>query len=114
MDSAVGAICAAEQDLFWPYHDTLFANQTGGAAVLQKDFLEQIAIAIGANSRQFNDCMDSGSARRTVNDLRSEGQRLGVNSTPTFFINGAPVNGNQPLGVFTEAIDAALAEAGAS
>lgn len=114
MDSAVGAVCAAEQDMFWPYHDTLFDNQSLGAAVFQKSFLKQIAVAIGADSGQFDDCLGSGTARRAVNDLRSDGERLSVDSTPTFFINGVPLKGNQSLSVFTEAIDAALAEAGAS
>lgn len=114
MDSAVGAVCAAEQDLFWPYHDTLFANQDGGIATLQKGFLQQIAVAIGADSGQFNDCLGSGAARRAVNDIRSDGEKLGVNSTPQFFVNGVLISGNQPLSVFTQAIDAALAEAGVS
>ncbi len=114
MDAAVGGICAAEQNLFWPYHDTLFANQDGGPAVYQKAFLEQIAVAIGADSGQFNDCLGGGAGRRAVNDYRSEGQSLGVNSTPSFFVNGELISGNQPLSVFTQAIDAALAEAGVS
>ena len=114
MDTAVGAVCAAEQDLFWPYHDTLFANQDGGAAIFQKDFLRQVAVAIGADAGEFNDCLGSGAARRAVNDMRSDGERLGVNSTPQFFVNGVLISGNQPLSVFTQAIDAALVEAGAS
>jgi len=114
MNAAVGAVCAAEQNLFWPYHDTLFANQGGGPAVFEKPFLEEIAVAIGANTREFNDCLDGGAARRTVNDIQSEGQNLGVNSTPTFFVNGELISGNQPLNVFTQAIDNALAEAGVS
>ncbi len=114
MDTAVGALCAAEQDLFWPYHDTLFANQSRGAVVFQKDFLKQIAVSIGADAGQFNYCLGSGSARRAVNDIRSEGESLGVNSTPTFFVNGELISGNQPLSVFTQAIEAALEEAGVS
>ncbi len=114
MNSAVGAVCAAEQNLFWPYHDTLFANQSSGPAVFEKPFLEEIAVAIGANAKEFNNCLDGGSARRTVNDIRTEGQSLDVNSTPTFFVNGQLISGNQPLSVFTQAIDNALAEAGVS
>lgn len=114
MNSAVGAVCAAEQNLFWPYHDTLFANQSAGPAVFEKPFLKDIAAAIGADTGTFNKCIDGGTARRTVNDIRSEGEKLGVNATPTFFINGALISGNRPLSEFTEAIDQALAEAGVS
>ena len=114
MNTAVGAVCAAEQNLFWPYHDTLFGNQSSGPAVFEKPFLEEIAVAIGADTKAFNKCLDGGSARRAVNDIQAEGQGLGVNSTPTFFINGELISGNQPLSVFTQAIDNALAEAGVS
>lgn len=114
MNAAVGAICAAEQNLFWPYHDTLFANQSGGPAVFEKPFLKEIAVGIGANAKAFNNCLDGGAARRTVNDIRSEGENLGVNATPTFFINGKRISGNRPLSEFVQAIDQALAEAGVS
>jgi protein-disulfide isomerase len=114
MNAAVGAVCAAEQNLFWPYHDTLFANQSSGPAVFEKPFLEDIAVAIGADAKAFNKCIDGGAARRTVNDIRSEGENLGVNATPTFFIDGQLLSGNRPLDEFTEAIDQALAEAGVS
>ena len=39
---------------------------------------------------------------------RQEGQELGVRSTPTFFINGKPLVGAQPVETFRAAIDGAL------
>jgi protein-disulfide isomerase len=42
----------------------------------------------------------------------AEGRALGVSSTPTFFINGRPLVGAQPVEAFREAIDAALARGG--
>jgi hypothetical protein len=42
------------------------------------------------------------------------GRAAGVNGTPTFFVNGVPLVGNEYLDVFRAAIDRALAEAHAS
>jgi protein-disulfide isomerase len=38
-----------------------------------------------------------------------EGERIGVNSTPTFYINGRPLVGAQPFEAFKQVIDEELA-----
>jgi protein-disulfide isomerase len=40
---------------------------------------------------------------------QAEAAKAGVDGTPTFFVNGAPLVGAQPLEAFTAAIDKALA-----
>lgn len=112
MDAAVGAACAAQQDLFWPFHNTLFANQSTIPDIYSQSNVKQIAAAIGANTRDFNSCFDGGGERRAVNAMTQEGRDLGINSTPMFFVNGELIQGNQPLSVFITAIDAALVAAG--
>jgi protein-disulfide isomerase len=44
----------------------------------------------------FNSCLDSGSRAAAVNRDIDEGFRAGVGGTPTFFINGRMMYGNQP------------------
>lgn len=115
VDAAMAALCAAEQDMFWPYHDTLFANQGGeNVGVFSKDNLRVVAEAVGLNMSDFNECFESGRHRRTVNDYLQQGRRDGISSTPMFFVNGELIQGAQPAQAFFEAIDKALAAAGAS
>jgi protein-disulfide isomerase len=63
----------------------------------------------------MRDCLESGRLAMTVQADMVEGRSLGVNGTPTFYVNGYPVVGAQPFQVFRTAISMAeegrLAEA---
>jgi protein-disulfide isomerase len=109
--AAEASECANEQHQFWPYHDALFATQAGenrGAFSTAK--LKQLARATGLDTTAFDSCLDSGRYRQVVQDERREGQRLGISSTPTFFVNGQIIKGMQPFAVFRDAIDQALTQ----
>ncbi len=63
------------------------------------------------DTEQFNTCLDSGKyAREVAQDLR-DGTNAGVNATPSFFINGQPVNGAVSYDRFKDLVEAALREA---
>jgi len=110
VDAAMAALCAADQNKFWPYHDTLFANQRGeNIGTFNRTSLRQIAQAVGLDMGQFDRCFDSGVKRRDVNDFLMEGRQRGVQSTPTFYINDQQILGAQPLEAFVNAIEQALA-----
>ncbi len=114
-DAAAAALCAAEQEKFWPFHDTVFANQNGeNEGTFAKANLKKIAQAVGLDMGKFNECFDSGRMMAEVNNYLSEGQKQGVQSTPTFYINGQQILGALPAQDFYNAIDQALAKAGAS
>ena len=106
--AAEAAQCAQDQGLFWEYHDLLFANQD---ALADSD-LRGYAEKVGADTGQFNDCLDSGKNAREVQMDMQDGQRSGVSGTPAFLINGLLVSGAQPFEQFQIAIDQALATAG--
>ncbi len=123
--AAAASECAADQNLFWPYHDVLFARQ-GGQGWASDDnlrgFAREMNEALGGEGLEldaFDACVDSGAKVQTVRDATDEaGQSIvgagGQPSTPTFFINDAPaVQGARPIEVFREAIEAALDAAGA-
>jgi protein-disulfide isomerase len=57
----------------------------------------------------FNTCLDSGKYTQLVTDQTDLGRGLGVQSTPTFAVNGQPVVGAQPYENFKQTIDALLA-----
>ena len=104
LSAAEAAQCAAEQNQFWPYHDALFNTQDPGT---MWDF-SALADEIGLQLPLFDTCMEQHRYRKEVlNDLQ-DGLNLHVTSTPTFFINGRPVVGAQPVASFHTIIDSLL------
>jgi protein-disulfide isomerase len=96
--------CAGEQGKYWEYHDRLFANQQA----LQPADLKKHATDLGLDGAKFGACLDSSKYGERVRDGVSQGTALGVNSTPTIFINGRRLSGAQPYEVFVAAIDEEL------
>jgi protein-disulfide isomerase len=99
--------CAGDQGKYWEYHDRLFANQQA----LQPADLKKHAADLGLDAAAFGTCLDSSKYGERVRDGVSQGDRLGVNSTPTVFVNGRRFSGAQPYEVFVAAIDEELARA---
>jgi len=87
--SAHAAQCAGAQGKFFEMHDQLFYNhqwaQTGkDPARLFRD----LARAAGVDLAQYDQCMQSGQFAARIEFSRQEGDRLLVDGTPTFFVNG--------------------------
>jgi protein-disulfide isomerase len=99
--------CAQDQGLFWQYHDLLFDNQGALAVSDLKGYAEQL----GADSGEFNDCLDSGKHQDEVLKDLQDGRTAGVTGTPAFVINGVLVSGAQPFAAFQTVIDQALVAA---
>lgn len=104
--AAEAAHCAEDQGKFWAYHDRLFADQQA----LQPEALKASAASLGLDTKQFEACLDSSKYAERVRAGQAEGSRVGVRSTPTFFINGREVGGAQPYEVFATIIDEELAK----
>ena len=105
--AAVASLCANEQsvDLFWKMHDEMFAHQDE----LDAEGLKKMAKKIGAKAEAFNACLDGKKHLDQVKADMEEGKKIGVKSTPTFFVNGQLISGAQPVEVFAEIIDEELA-----
>lgn len=103
--AAEAARCAGEQGKFWEYHDTLYGN----SPKLGADALKAYAKDIGLNA-SFDKCLASGKYKVSVQNDLSEGARLGITGTPTFFINGREISGALPLESFAAIIDEELAQ----
>jgi protein-disulfide isomerase len=103
--AAEAAHCAEEQGKFWEFHDQMFGNQ----AALQPDNLKKYAADMGLDATKFNACLDSSKYAERVRDGVAAGTRLGVNSTPTLYINGRLLTGAQPYETFAAIIDEELA-----
>jgi protein-disulfide isomerase len=83
------AACADDQGKFWPMKARLFAYQGqwsfgGGQYGKFKDYLKQV----GGDEAAWDECMQSTRHAGRIQATYEEGSRLGINSTPTFLIDG--------------------------
>jgi protein-disulfide isomerase len=102
--AAEAAQCAGEQGKFWEYHDLLFDRQSSEKGW---DFVA-LAREAGLQQSAFEICLSSGRFREEITKDLQDGLKLGITSTPTFFVNGRPLVGAQPLAGFQALIDRIL------
>ena len=93
--AAQGAECANEQGKFWDWLGYLFTHQAGeNQGHFSKDNLKQFATLIGGlDPAKFDACLDSGKYAAEVQAETEQGNTLGVQATPTFFVNGRRIEG---------------------
>jgi protein-disulfide isomerase len=107
LQSANAAMCAAEQNRFWDFHETLFANQVSEDASFFTDVrLVQMAENLKLDMTAFNQCFQ---AKKYAGDIQKDislGESLQVTGTPSIFVNGKYVSNFQQV---AQAIEAALA-----
>ncbi|HEX6084005.1 MAG TPA: thioredoxin domain-containing protein [Thermoanaerobaculia bacterium] len=103
--AAEAAHCANEQQKFWEMHDKLF-SKTG--PISDSDVFKY-AGQIGLDHDRFNSCMSEGKYAEAWKPAMDEGSAVGVQSTPTFFINGRLIVGAASLDAFSRVIDEELA-----
>lgn len=107
--AAEAAECAGDQDAYWEFHDYLFSHQNGeNQGAFSKDNLKGFAAEMGLDTKVFNECLDSGKYTQFVQDQANFAQQLGVQSTPTFIINGRGIVGAQSFDTFKQVIDSFL------
>jgi protein-disulfide isomerase len=104
MSAAVASLCANDQNTYWHYHDKLFSSEILG----EKTYI-QYATDLGLNVDQFTACLSSGKHDDFIQKDKAFATGLGIQSTPTFFINGLSIVGAQPLANFQQLIDKELA-----
>ncbi|MBM4424584.1 MAG: hypothetical protein FJ030_14545 [Chloroflexi bacterium] len=107
--AAEASECAGDQNKFWEYHDALFTNQAGeNQGAFNKDNLKRFAQSLKLDSAQFDDCLDSGKYAALVASQTQILQQLGVQSTPTFVINGQALMGAEPFETFQQVFESEL------
>ena len=116
--AAEAAECAADQGRFWDYHDLLFLRQgKENSGVFSASNLKAFAAELKTHfpdfdTGKFNQCLDSGAKRAAIEQQTKQAADAGVQSTPSFVINGAALSGVQPIEVFRQAVQAAKTGAG--
>ncbi|HEX8000767.1 MAG TPA: thioredoxin domain-containing protein [Pyrinomonadaceae bacterium] len=104
--AAEAAEAAREQGKYWEYVAILLRNQSALGIPKLKEYATQLSL----DRQKFDAALDSGKfADHVQRDLR-DGMRLGINGTPTLFINGRKIPDNTP-GALKAAIETALKDA---
>jgi protein-disulfide isomerase len=103
LPAAQAAYCAAEQDRFWQFHDALFT-----AGSLSPPVFEKIASDLGLGLPKFQECVASERSRAAVIKDMEAARLLGIESTPSFVVNGKVINGALSFAEFQKIIEQKL------
>ncbi len=85
--AAEASLCARDQDQFWAMHDAMFANQRN----LSTAGLKEAARTAGLDGEAFDQCLDSDQHASAVQADVDLATKLGLNGTPSVFVNGRVV-----------------------
>ena len=105
--AAKAAMAANKQGKFWEMHDKLFENQKD----LGPAKYEEWAQSLGLNMSKFKTDMDSPEIADQVKKDSEDGNAVGANGTPMFFINGRELSGAQPYEAFKTMVDEEIKKA---
>ncbi len=115
--AANAAQCAEDQNKLWAYHDALYTAKVADVGIggsendgfFSSTELLKLGQQIGLNMTAFTSCVNSNADANIVTQEKTDATNQGINSTPTFYINGTQILGAQPYAQFQAVIDAALA-----
>jgi protein-disulfide isomerase len=106
--SAAAALAAHHQGKFWQMHDILFANH----GKLSRKAIMEWAAGLGLDMKRFTADLESPAIQQAVQRDMEDGNRAGVDSTPTVFIDGQKYNGMLALDAIKPVIEAELKRLG--
>ncbi len=119
--AAVNANCLAAQnkDAYWDFADYIHANQAEVNSEKGHDAqfaaLDRITVVQGQkhslDGTKLQACIKAQQDEGVKASVR-EGETLGVDATPTMFVNGEKVDGALPLSELRAVLDRALVQAG--
>ncbi|TPV94040.1 MAG: hypothetical protein B7733_17310 [Myxococcales bacterium FL481] len=92
ISAARASLAAAAQGEFWPFHDALYALE----ARFGEPDLSAVAQRVQLDLERFTRDHRSGTFDARIAADQSLAERLGVTGTPTYFVNGRPIEGAQP------------------
>ena len=102
--AAAAAIAAHRQGKFWQLHDAMFADRTH----LSRKTILAMAGNVGLDTKRFEQDWDSAAVKEAVAREQAEGDKAGVEATPTVFIDGQKYNGALDFDVIRPVIEAEL------
>jgi len=102
--SAASALAAHWQGKFWEMHNALFANRTK----LSRKTILDLATGLGLDMQRFTKDLDSPEVKKAVARDVEDGDKAGVEATPTVFIDGQRYNGSLAMDAVKPLIEAEL------
>ena len=108
LPAARAARCAGEQGKFWEYHRNLLLS----SGDMGDEDLRSRAATMGLDAGKFSACVDSDRFDADIKRSTESGNSLGIDATPTFFVNGRRLTGALPADQFAEVIDSELKPGG--
>ncbi len=106
--AARGAHCADDQGQFWEVHEVLFANLGNFTSDGIPGLAEQVD---GLDIDEFETCLDDSSTRARVDEDVTMGRNMGIQGTPTFFVNGERFQGAVEFDDLSRVVERELAQA---
>ncbi len=100
-NASLAAQCAFKQGKFVEMHDKLFQNQ----AKLSMDSYSKWAVEINLNKEEFDKCMADQKVKDKISKDLKESQDIGIQGTPTFYLNGKPYKGEYSVESFGKIIE---------
>lgn len=95
--AALASACAALQGKFEPYHTRLLAMTEH-----TDEAMAQLAAKSGLDSTKLTACMKSEPAKQQVDADIEDARKLGVDATPTIFLNGTKLDTSDPQALLRE------------
>ena len=92
-EAAYFAEAAGEQGKFWEMHDRIFETQSQWSDIGDStEFFLGLARDLNLDEAKLQEVLEKNTFKSKIDSDVAEGRSLGVNSTPTFFVNGRKVN----------------------
>ena len=102
--AASAALAAHKQGKFWQMHDAMFEHHSD----LSRATFLKLAQGMGLDLPRFEKDMDSEATKKAIAKDVDDGDRAGVQGTPTIFLNGQRYNGAITLDSLKPVLDAEL------
>ena len=103
--AANAAECSNEQNKYWEFHNLLLSGSEG----FGEGAYQSYASSLKMDMTSFQQCLDENRYEAEITADFDYASSIGIQSTPTFFVNGVALIGAQPYEVFKEVIDLELA-----
>ncbi len=105
-ETSVAVLCANRQGKQWELREEIFAQQMV-CTVDGEVGVKKLAEAAGLDMDEFNSCYDNNETGQELERYVQQADDAGIYATPTFFVNGKPLVGPQPIEEFEKLIEEA-------
>ncbi len=111
---SIAGRCVYKQDAkkFWDFHDWIYATQEEIGMENLTEKVTKWAADNGLNAADYRTCIGTKATEAEVNANLQEGRSLGINATPTSYLNGFKLEGTVQWEVLEQVIAMELTRLG--